>query len=281
MKAVFVLLALAAAVFADDTATPYITPVFPEDSWIGDIGSRIVNGQPASTNQFPHQTTVFSTNNNSTGGFCGGSLISPIWVFSAAHCTRGFAWYHIGVGSINRLSQQQTQISNFVVEHAQYNPSNLNNDVCVIRLNQGFNINAAVQFIRLPTRGESGQLWVGERAYVSGFGRTTNTGPISNQLMFTNIRIITNAECAGVYGTSVIVASTICGRGWDFNAQSTCNGDSGGPLILRRTGQTDLHIGVVSFVSSAGCTSGHPSGYARSTHFIDWVAAQTGIAVAP
>ncbi|XP_059608219.1 brachyurin-like [Phlebotomus argentipes] len=277
MKAVFVLLVCAVAVFADDTATPYQVPVFPEDSWIGE---RIVNGQPAATNQFPHQTTVFSTNNNSTGGFCGGSLVSPIWVFSAAHCTRGFAWYHIGVGSINRLSQQQTQVSNFVIEHAQYNPSNLNNDVCAVRLNTPLQINAAVQVIRLPRRSEFTQLWVGDRAYVSGFGRTTNTGPISNQLMFTNIRIISNAECAGVYGTNVIIASTICGRGWDFNSQSTCNGDSGGPLILRQGGASgDLHIGVVSFVSGAGCDSGHPSGYARSTHFTEWVYANTGIPI--
>ncbi|XP_055693976.1 brachyurin-like [Lutzomyia longipalpis] len=277
MKVVLVLLVCAVAAFADVDVTPYNIPVFPEDAWIGE---RIVNGQPAATNQFPHQATVFSTNNNATGGFCGGSLISPIWVYSAAHCTRGFNWYHIGVGSINRLQQQQTQISNHVIEHPQYNPQNLNNDVCVIRLDNPLQINAAVQVIRQPTRSEQGQLWVGAHALVSGFGRTTNTGPISNQLMFTGIRIISNAECASVYGTSVIVASTICGRGWDFDSQSTCNGDSGGPLILRQAGG-DVHIGVVSFVSGAGCDSGHPSGYARSTHFIDWVNANTGIPIVP
>ncbi|GAB0099447.1 serine protease 3-like [Sergentomyia squamirostris] len=281
MKAVLVVLAFAAvAVFADDTATPYLSqpfnvPVFPEDAWIGE---RIVHGQPAVTNQFPHQTTLFSTNNNATGGLCGGSLISPIWVYSAAHCTRGFNWYHVGMGSINRLAQQQTIISNHVIEHAQYNPQNLNNDVCVIRLDSPFQITASVQVIRQPRRAEQTSLWVGDQATVSGFGRTTNTGPVSNSLMWTHIRIISNAECAGVYGTSVIVASTICGRGWVHDSQSTCNGDSGGPLILRRA-DGDLHIGVVSFVSGAGCDSGHPSGYARSTHFIDWVSQNTGIPI--
>jgi secreted trypsin-like serine protease len=56
-------------------------------------------------------------------------------------------------------------------------------------------------------------------------------------------------------------------------------GDSGGALVLNN-GDSYLQIGVVSFVSSLGCASGYPSGYARVTSFLDWIALQTGIEIA-
>lgn len=93
---------------------------------------------------------------------------------------------------------------------------------------------------------------------------------------FVGIRVISNAQCMLTYGPAVIVASTVCGLGADSNNQSTCNGDSGGPLAIQENGAS-LQIGVVSFVSSAGCASGNPSGYVRTTHFRTWINQQTGI----
>jgi len=53
-------------------------------------------------------------------------------------------------------------------------------------------------------------------------------------------------------------------------------GDSGGPLFVRN-GTSFTQIGVASFVSSAGCASGAPSGYARVTSFWDWIRSHTGL----
>jgi len=53
-------------------------------------------------------------------------------------------------------------------------------------------------------------------------------------------------------------------------------GDSGGALVFQER-VTFTQIGVVSFVSSTGCASGNPSGYARVTYFLDWIKLNTGL----
>jgi len=53
-------------------------------------------------------------------------------------------------------------------------------------------------------------------------------------------------------------------------------GDSGGALVVQ-SGGTYTQIGVVSFVSSLGCASGYPSGYARVTSFRDWIQQNAGV----
>ena len=52
------------------------------------VQSKIVNGFAASPSQFPHQALVFIDTLQGTFQ-CGGSLISNIWVLSAAHCIIG------------------------------------------------------------------------------------------------------------------------------------------------------------------------------------------------
>jgi len=42
-------------------------------------------------------------------------------------------------------------------------------------------------------------------------------------------------------------------------------------------GITYTQIGIVSFVSNRGCSSGFPSGYARITAFLDWINSNASI----
>ena len=53
--------------------------------------ARIVNGYPTGHNEFPwiaalHRTGPFRKNKDSIGGFCGGALVSDLYVITAGHC---------------------------------------------------------------------------------------------------------------------------------------------------------------------------------------------------
>ncbi|XP_055545525.1 collagenase-like [Wyeomyia smithii] len=236
---------------------------------------RIVNGFPAAQGQFPYQVFLRGF---VTGGAiaCGGSLISNEWVLTAAHCISGVSSFEIVMGTIVSASPEVLGTSNTFMMHPAYNPNNLNNDIGLIRLNTPVAFSQNIQAVNLPSADRTGETFLNVIATVSGFGRTSDTGAVSPTKNWVNIRVISNAACAAVYGSAVIVDSTVCGTGADAANQSTCQGDSGGPLTIQEGGAS-LQIGVVSFVSSAGCTAGHPSGYVRTTHFRSWITAQTGI----
>ncbi len=53
---------------------------------LGNIESRIINGQLATANQFPWHVTIQGTLPNGQTTLCGGALISNAFAITAAHC---------------------------------------------------------------------------------------------------------------------------------------------------------------------------------------------------
>lgn len=67
---------------------------------------------------------------------------------------------------------------------------------------------------------------------------------------------------------------------WLLNLKVTIiyfQGDSGGPLVVFNDNGVATHVGVVSFVSAAGCASGNPSGYVRTSALREWIRDNSGV----
>ncbi|XP_055600412.1 collagenase-like [Uranotaenia lowii] len=232
---------------------------------------RIVNGNPAPAGRFPYQ--VWLLGQGAVGHACGGSLITYDWILTAAHCVTGITRCYVTMGTINRNQPEFIGQSTHFIAHPQYNRDNLNNDVGLILLESPAPKNSPnIKPIDLPNPGRFGETFVNKRATVSGFGTTVDSnlyGP-SEVLNWIDVTVISNDECANVFGPFLVIDSTICAKGADDLSQGPCFGDSGGPLTIQENG-TSLQIGVASFVSSNGCSSGRPAGYARISYYVEWI----------
>ena len=164
---------------------------------------------------------------------------------TAAHCIINGISALVIAGANSRLviepNQQRRTIPNsgFRV-HTGYNPSTLLNDVATLIVAIPFNFDQFVQPIVLASETE---LFVGETATVSGFGRFSDGSTATSAVVrWVTMPVITNAACGAVFG--IVTASNICTS--TAGGRSSCNGDSGGPLAIQRNGAS-FQIGVVSF----------------------------------
>lgn len=149
--------------------------------------------------------------------------------------------------------------------HPGWNPSNMNNDVALVRLPiPAVGPNIATIPLASPDIGTL----VGVTVRASGFGLTSSTGQINDGFQVDK-RAISNAECQQIYG-GLIIESTICAA--PLALGDSCSGDSGGPLtsgdVLVGIGSSTL-MGIISW--GIGCASGYPSTYARVSSARDFI----------
>lgn len=245
------------------TAAAVEERVFWKDVPVGQsIEGRITNGYPAYEGKVPYIVGLgFSKNGGGT--WCGGSIIGNEWVMTAKHCTSGMESVTIYYGSTWRLQGQFTHTvgSGNFIEHG-------SGDISLIRTPH-VDFWSLVDRVRLPSLGDNNN-YENYWALVSGWGKTSDDGGVTEYLNCVDVQIGPNSECQnhyGNFGNELICIPTPERKG-------TCSGDSGGPLVLH---DHNYQVGIVSFGSSAGCLSGAPKGMVRVTSYLDWIRDNTGI----
>ncbi|XP_069781134.1 transmembrane protease serine 6-like [Narcine bancroftii] len=226
---------------------------------------RIVGGSSTFDGEWPFVASVQLNGIH----ICGATLISCRWLLSAAHCfkdsnTENWAAV-LGVHFLDQLKNnvQKRTIAKIII-HPLANP-NFDYDVALLELSQPVDYTNFVQPACLPVAVTSIS---GRRCTAIGWGKTSENGLPSNELLKTEVKVYNNTQCQRYMPK--ITEHMIC-AGVPEGGKDACQGDSGGPLLCQ---DLNSHSWVVSAIVSFGIGCGrpnHPGVYTHTTPIRQWI----------
>lgn len=211
----------------------------------------IVGGTVADEGEYPWQAMLL---NNSGRFYCGGSLISPNWVLTAAHCIEGIEVKNVVLGAHLRTNTSEVSRQTFAVVrtivHPNYDGNSFNNDIGLIELDGVAVLDDRVAVVSLAQTPADDALFAPNQvAVVTGWGATAESGSASSVLREVSVPIVSHEACNQAY-QGAITGSMMC-AGYPNGGKDSCAGDSGGPLIVSDGGSGWKQAGIVSW--GAGC----------------------------
>ncbi len=237
---------------------------------------RVVGGNVANYAEWPFVAAIYF--NGQQG--CGGTVISPTAVLTAAHCAEGEYPEDMAVGTGRRAlsdsgSGETIGVADYSV-HPGYHGGG-RTDFAVLNLERPTSAPAA----QLAAPGTDGTITApGSVLRVAGWGATTPKGydPGSDVLLETNEVSMNRRACKRAYRRGFKNRDQICTNGprigFGQNA-SSCFGDSGGPLMADTPTGRQL-VGVVSFGGNRCGDPRYPSVYARVAPQAGWIYSAAG-----
>jgi len=242
------------------------------EKWLNagsDEEGRIVGGEQAGMKDAPWQVSLrnFLV---SISHFCGGSIIAPKWVLTAAHCLDGLSTlqYEVMAGEHNLhlpdLHEEVRRVRAHFI-HPNYTWNDKEFDIGLVRLNSAFKFTEYIQPISLHNGPSPAEGLVCE---ATGWGITEEGGMfLASILQKVSLPVVGDTLCTEEYGYLMRENMLCAGE----EGKDSCSGDSGGPLVCPLgDGSTPVLAGVTSWGQGCG-RPGKPGVYTEVSYFYDWI----------
>ncbi|MEE1754488.1 S1 family peptidase [Streptomyces sp. SP18CS02] len=254
---------LALLALAATAATAHAAPTGKDNP-----SSHIIGGVEQPDNAYPWMAALLSKGSGSAKDrqFCGGSLIAPTVVLTAAHCVADTdaKGLEVAVGRTVLSNKKQGQLRDIagVYAHPRYLKGDESFDLALLELAKPITNIAPV---KMPTAGTDALLRPGHKATVIGWGNTnTEITTYPDRLRGVQVPLLSHAECKATYPDYDNAVNVCAG----VEGKDSCQGDSGGPLFRQVSGRT-YQIGIVSH--GEGCAEqGAPGVYASTSSAELW-----------
>jgi len=256
-----------------------------------------VGGRIAVKHDYSWMALLGYAKDNGIAYLCAGSVINKWYILTAAHCIArnqhelveiALGEHDINTNPDGDSAEVVRKKPKKITVHEKYDKENDKSayDLALIRMDtpvelwDGDTKDSAVYPVCLPweTTDPGHALRLGKDLLtVTGWGHITDDitsefRPATESLQQSKALYVDVAECAKEEHFEQNLNSTIqiCAGPNDEN-EDACNGDAGGPLVIRKkTDQPWYQVGIVSYATSK-CIAGKPSVYTRVTEFLTWL----------
>uniref|UniRef100_A0A2R8P5F6 Ovochymase 1 n=1 Tax=Callithrix jacchus TaxID=9483 RepID=A0A2R8P5F6_CALJA len=266
------------------TPTPQTNPVSTAKAILQDVcgippfsfqwlSRRIAGGEEACPHCWPWHVGL-----RFLGDYqCGGAIIDPVWILTAAHCVQSknnpFSWTIIAGDHDRTLKESTEQVrrAKHIIVHEDFNTLSYDSDIALVQLSSPLAYNSAVRPVCLPHSTEP--LFSSEICAVTGWGSISRDGGLASRLQQIRVHVLESKVCEYTYYSAHpggITEKMICAGFATSGEKNFCQGDSGGPLVCRHENGPFVLYGIVSW--GAGCVQPWKPGiFARVMVFLDWI----------
>ncbi|KAL3286398.1 hypothetical protein HHI36_000907 [Cryptolaemus montrouzieri] len=239
--------------------------------------ARIVGGEKSSFGKWPWQISLRQWRTSTYLHKCGAALLNENWAITAAHCVDNVPpsdlLLRLGEHDLSTESEpylHQERRVQIVASHPQFDPRTFEYDLALLRFYEPVTFQPNIIPVCVP---QSDENFVGRTAYVTGWGRLYEDGPLPSVLQEVSVPVINNSVCESMYRSAGYIEHIphifIC-AGWRRGGYDSCEGDSGGPMVIQREDKRFLLAGVISW--GIGCAEpNQPGVYTRISEFRDWI----------
>ncbi|XP_076993267.1 transmembrane protease serine 11A-like isoform X2 [Tamandua tetradactyla] len=236
------------------------------------IVNRIMSGDIAAKSAWPWQASLQRDGIHQ----CGATLISSMWLVTAAHCFKSSAnpqQWTVSFGTKINPPLMKRNVRRIIV-HERYRSPAREYDIAVVQFSPRVPFTDDVRWICLPKTSTSFR--PNSTVYITGFGALFYGGESQNDLREARLKIISNDVCKQphVYGSD-IKFGMFC-AGYLEGIYDACRGDSGGPLVAKDLKDTWYLYGIVSWGDNCG-QKNKPGVYTDVTYYRNWIASKTGL----